>query len=227
MVTRFRNRTEAGQLLAEQLLAYRDRPDVLVLGLPRGGVPVAYEIARALHLPLDICLVRKLGTPRHPELAMGAIASGNVRVLNRDVLQSLHISPEALEQTTQREERELQRRDRCYRGEQPLPVVQDRVVILVDDGLATGSTMRAAITTLRTQNPREIVVAVPLAPASLCRELAQEVDRLVCLLMPESFQAIGFWYDNFTQTTDEEVRQLLGQVARYDEVDYRDLSPSN
>lgn len=208
-LARFQDRTEAGQALATRLKAYADRPDVLVLGLPRGGVPVAYEIAAALHVPLDICLVRKLGVPGHKELAMGAIASGGVRVLNYDVVSWLGISSKTIDEVAAKELRELQRRDRAYRGDRPPPDVRDRTVILVDDGLATGSTMRAAISLLKPQRPAKLIVAVPVAPPEVCRTLQSEVDDVICLMTPENFYAIGVWYENFAQTTDEEVIALL------------------
>ncbi|AFY75858.1 putative phosphoribosyltransferase [Pleurocapsa sp. PCC 7327] len=211
MTTRFRNRTEAGQLLAKKLTAYANRKDVLVLGLPRGGVPVAYEVAKALNAPLDICLVRKLGVPGHKELAMGAIASGGVRVLNYDVVSWLNISGKTIDKVAQKELRELQRRDRAYRGDRPPADARDRTVILVDDGLATGSTMRAAVAVLREQQPKSIVVAVPVAPPDTCKTLSAEVEEVVCLMTPEPFYAIGLWYENFAQTTDEEVRELLNE----------------
>ena len=213
MQTRFRDRTEAGRLLATRLKVYADRADALVLGLPRGGVPVAYEVAQALNLPLDICLVRKLGVPGHKELAMGAIASGGVRVLNYDVLSWLGISDKTLELVAARELRELQRRERAYRGDRPQPEIRDRTVILVDDGLATGATIRAAITVLRSQQPKEIVVAAPVAPVSLYQALEAEVDQVVCLATPEPFYAIGLWYENFAQTTDNQVRDLLAKQS--------------
>lgn len=212
MRTRFRDRTEAGQQLATRLKAgYSNRANTLVLGLPRGGVPVAYEVARALNLPLDICLVRKLGAPGHRELAMGAIASGGVRVLNYDVLSWLNISEKTVEHVADRELRELQRRDRVYRGDRPQPVIQGQTILLIDDGIATGSTMRAAIAILKTQQPQQIVVAIPVAPLGICQALKTEVDHVICLATPEPFYAIGLWYENFAQTTDDEVCKLLAQ----------------
>jgi putative phosphoribosyl transferase len=208
---RFQNRTEAGQQLATRLKAYANRPEVLVLGLPRGGVPVAYEVARALNAPLDICLVRKLGVPGHKELAMGAIASGGVRVLNYDVVSWLGISGKTIDEVAARELKELQRRDRAYRGDRPQPDIRNRIVILVDDGIATGSTIRAAISVLESQNPAYVIVAVPVAPPETCEALKSEVDEVVCLMTPETFYAIGVWYEDFSQTTDEEVRALLAE----------------
>lgn len=208
---RFQNRIEAGQQLATRLKVYADRPNVLVLGLPRGGVPVAYEVAKALHAPLDICLVRKLGVPGHKELAMGAIASGGVRVLNYDVVSWLGISGKTIDEVAARELKELQRRDRVYRGDRPQPEIRDRIVILVDDGIATGSTMRAAISVLERQQPAYLVVAVPVAPPQTCDALRAEIDDVVCLMTPESFYAIGVWYEDFSQTTDDEVSELLAK----------------
>ncbi|MBE9067231.1 phosphoribosyltransferase [Leptolyngbya cf. ectocarpi LEGE 11479] len=211
MKTRFRDRTHAGRELATQLTAYANRSDVLVLGLPRGGVPVAYEVAKALNLTLDICLVRKLGVPGHKELAMGAIASGGVRVLNYDIISWLAISDKTLEHVAARELRELQRRDRSYRGDRPQPEICDRTILLIDDGLATGATMQAAVAVLQQQRPKEIVAAVPVGPRSRCLALEADVDRIVCLTTPEPFYAIGLWYENFAQTTDEQVRNLLAK----------------
>jgi putative phosphoribosyl transferase len=212
MTMKFEDRTEAGRLLASKLTAYANRPDVIVLGLPRGGVPVAFEVARALHVPLDIELVRKLGVPGHKELAMGAIASGNVRVLNQDVIDWLGISTRVIDHVVAKEQEELERRNRVYRGDRPAPNVRNRTVILVDDGIATGATLRAAIAALRQQEPARIVVAVPVAPPSTCNQLQAEVDDVVCVLAPEELYAIGIWYENFSQTTDDEVRDLLARA---------------
>ncbi|MGB8702825.1 MAG: phosphoribosyltransferase [Thermosynechococcaceae cyanobacterium] len=209
MTIRFRDRTEAGQQLATKLSAYAHRADVLVIGLPRGGVPVAAEVATALHAPLDICLVRKLGVPGHQELAMGAIASGGVRVLNDDLLDWLGISDQTIDEVAARELRELERRDHKYRGDRPPPDLRDRTVVLVDDGLATGSTMRAAIAAIRQQSPQRIVVAVPVGASETCEEIRRETDEVVCLRTPDPLYAIGLWYENFAQTTDEEVCKLL------------------
>jgi putative phosphoribosyl transferase len=215
MTSKFRNRAEAGKLLAKQLTIYAKCKEVLVLGLPRGGVPVAFEIANSLNAPLDICLVRKLGVPNHEELAMGAIATGGVRVLNYDVINSLGIDHKIIDEVTAKELRELERRDRAYRGDRPLPEVKNRTVILVDDGIATGSTMLAAIAILQPQRPQRIVVAVPVAPPSTCEQLQAEVDEIVCLVMPESLYAIGIWYEDFSQTTDAEVRELLARQSNF------------
>lgn len=213
MTKRLRNRTEAGQLLAKKFTAYANRPDVIVLGLPRGGVPVAYELAQALKVPLDICLVRKLGVPSHEELAMGAIAGGDVMVINDDVVDWLGISSEIIERVAAKERQELERRDRIYRGNRPFPNVQHHIVILVDDGIATGSTLRAAIATLRQQQPAQIIVAVPVASPLTCNQLKGEVDQVVCLIAPAHLYSISTWYDNFSQTSDEEVCTLLAKAA--------------
>ena len=209
MPTAFRDRTEAGQRLAERLVAYAGRPDVLVLALPRGGVPVASEVARALGVPLDVFVVRKLGVPGHEELAMGAIASGGVCVLNDDVVQALNIPERVIEAVAARERRELGRRERAYRGGRPAPEVRGRTVILVDDGLATGSTMRAAVAALRRRGPARIIVAVPTAAPSTCEEFRHEADECVCDITPDPFYAVGLWYEDFSPTTDDEVRDLL------------------
>lgn len=205
----FKDRTAAGQLLADKLRAYANCPDVLVLALPRGGVPVAKEVAKALNVTLDVFLVRKLGVPGQEELAMGAIASGGVRVLNDKVVQELKISEVALDQVAAIEQQELERRERLYRDERPFPVLHGRTVILVDDGLATGATMRAAIVALRQLQPARIVVSVPISSSETCREIGAMVDDIVCASTPRPFYSVGRWYDNFSQTTDEEVRDLL------------------
>ena len=209
----FRDRTDAGRQLAAKLAAYADRSDVLVLALPRGGVPVAFEVARELHAPLDVFLVRKLGVPGHEELAMGAIASGGVRVLNEDVVRMLRISDDVIDAVGAEERQELERRERTYRGNRPAPDVRGRTVILVDDGLATGSTMRAAIAALRQQRPARIVVAVPVGAPETCAEFQGEADEAVCARTPEPFYAVGLWYGDFSQTTDEEVHDLLERAA--------------
>jgi putative phosphoribosyl transferase len=205
------NRVEAGQKLAAQLSVYSNRPDVLVLGLPRGGVPVAYEIAQALHVPLDIILVRKLGVPGHKELAMGAIASGGIRILNEDVVWGLGVPDQVIDSVAAKEEQELERREQTYRRDRPRLDVRDKTIILVDDGIATGATLRSAIAALRTQRPQRIVVAVGVAPAETCRALEAEVDEVVCLLQPDPFWAVGVWYDEFGAVSDQEVCQLLAQ----------------
>ena len=214
MITQFRNRVEAGQLLARRLIKYANRHDVLVLALPRGGVPVACEVAQALGAPLDVFVVRKLGVPGYEELAMGAIASGGVRVLNASVVESLGISDETIDAVAARELRELHRRERAYRHDLPAPAVQGNTIILVDDGIATGSTMRAAIEALRHLNAARIVVAVPTASLSTVSEMRPEVDELVAVMLPANFSGVGQWYQDFSQTTDEEVRDLLERANR-------------
>ena len=209
----YRDRAEAGRRLAAQLTDYANRSDVLVLALPRGGVPVAYEVARALHTPLDIFLVRKLGVPGHEELAMGAIATGGVRVLNEDVMRYISIPDAAIDAVAAKEQRELERREQLYRGDRPAPDVKGQTVILVDDGLATGSTMRAAAAALRQQKPARIVVAVPVSAVQTCDEYRMGVDEIVCAATPEPFHAVGQWYEDFSQTSDEEVRELLARAA--------------
>ena len=205
----FANRREAGRILASLLMKYAHRDDVIVLALPRGGVPVGFEVARALNVPLDVFIVRKLGVPGHDELAMGAIATGGVRVLNDDVVISLELEPEVIDAVAAREEKELARRERLYRGARPAPDVHGRTVILVDDGLATGSTMRAAVAALRKQGPARIVVAVPVAAPETCEEFKTEVDEAVCAATPRMFNGVGRWYEDFSQTSDEEVHELL------------------
>jgi putative phosphoribosyl transferase len=211
--SRFRDRRDAGRYVAEQLAEYAYHPNVLVLALPRGGVPVGYEVARALDAPLDVFLVRKLGVPGHEELAMGAIASGGVQVLNDEVLRTTNVPDAVIERVARREAGELERREREYRGDRPAPDVRGKTVILVDDGLATGSTMRAAAAALRQQLPARLIVAVPVAAAETCDDLRAEVDSVVCAITPEPFYAVGLWYDEFEQTSDEEVRELLGEVS--------------
>src|ERR1700738_3523807 len=205
----FRDRREAGRLLAAKLSGYANRPDVLVLALPRGGVPVAYEVARALGAPLDVFVVRKLGVPGYEELAMGAVATGGVRVLNEEIVERLSIPNHLIDAVTAHEQQELSRRERLYRGGRPLPRVRDRTVILVDDGLATGATMHAAIEALRQLRPARIVVAGPPAAPQTCEELRAKVDDVICAITPEPFHAVGLWYQDFSQTTDQEVRDLL------------------
>jgi putative phosphoribosyl transferase len=213
MPSRFRNRREAGSLLAGKLAAYANRPDGLVLALPRGGVPVAYEVARALGAPLDVFLVRKLGLPGHQELAMGAVATGGVRVINKLVVRALRIPQELIDAVAAREEEELARQERLYRGDRPPPDIRGRTVILVDDGLATGATMLAAVKALRQQQPARLVVAAPVASRQTCEQLQPEVDDIVCAVTPEPFYAVGLWYGDFSQTTDEEVHDLLERAA--------------
>lgn len=218
----FANRREAGEKLADNLRTYANRADVLVLALPRGGVPVAYEVARALHAPLDVYVVRKLGVPGREELAIGAIASGGVQVLNEELMGTLGIPRSVVETIARREQEELQRRERLYRDAHPLPDVRCRTVILVDDGLATGSTMQAASLALRKMNPSKLIVAVPVGAREICDELRADVDEVVCAITPVPFIAVGAWYADFSQTSDEEVRDLL-QKAGVDDGD--SLSP--
>ena len=208
----FPNRAEAGRRLAERLTAYRSCDDAIVLGLPRGGVPVAYEVAQQLGLPLDVFVVRKLGVPGYEELAMGAIASGNVSVLNEDVMRALPNSEAILEMVIAQEKIELEQREARYRQARPAPDLRGRVVILVDDGLATGATMRAAAAALRKQGVAKIVVAVPVGAPETCQGLESEVDEMICAFMPEFFYGVGQFYEDFSQTTDEEVRELLAKV---------------
>lgn len=209
----FSDRREAGRALGAKLAPYAGRNDVTVLGVPRGGVPVAVEVALALDAPLDVFLVRKLGAPGQEELAMGAIASGGVRVLSPTVIQSLRISADEIERTARREERELRRRELSYRGERPFLDIEGRIAILVDDGLATGSSMRAAVEAARKLKPARIVVAVPVAPPSTAREMRRIADDVVCVATPEPFYSVGRFYEEFDQTTDEEVRELLRTSA--------------
>jgi putative phosphoribosyl transferase len=211
----FRNRSEAGKYLARQLANYANRDDVVVLALPRGGVPVAFEVAKALQAPLDIFLVRKLGIPGHEELAMGAISTGGVRVVNEDVVNYLGIPEDVIDAVAAEELLELGRRERVYRGDRPEPDVRGQTVILVDDGLATGSTMRAAAAALRQQNPARIVVAVPVSAPQTCDEYRMGVDEIICAVTPEPFDGVGKWYTDFSQTTDEEVRELLEKARNW------------
>jgi predicted phosphoribosyltransferase len=204
----FADRRQAGQVLAQKLARYRDDRDVIVLALPRGGVPVAYEVAQALHAPLDVFIVRKLGLPGHEEFAMGAIASGGVMVMNPDVA-AFHVPEAAIEAVIARERAELSRREALYRGDRPPVSLADRIAILVDDGLATGSTMLAAATAVKLQHPKAVVVAVPVAAAETCLAFRSKVDDVVCAMTPEPFRAVGLWYRDFRQVTDEDVRELL------------------
>jgi putative phosphoribosyl transferase len=210
----FQDRLEAGYVLATKLKKYANRDDVVVLALPRGGVPVGYVVAQELNAPLDIFAVRKLGVPGYEELAMGAIATGGVRVLNEDLVEQLNLSSEVIDRVAGREQLELKRRERIYRGDRPPISVRNQIVILIDDGLATGSTMRAAVRALRAWQPARIVVAVPVGPRASCAELMDKADEVVCAAMPEPFRGVGLWYGNFEQTTDREVRELLYQANR-------------
>ncbi len=216
----FANRTEAGQKLALRLKQYANRDDVIVLGAPRGGVPIAFEVATDLRAPLDVFMLRKLGVPGREEFAFGAIASGGVRILDRDTVEGLGLTEAVIERVTATEEQELDRRERAYRGGRPPLNVVGRTVILVDDGIATGASMRAAIHALRQMNPARIVIAIPVAPAATCKRLQSAVDELVCLEMPEPFFGVGQFYDDFSQVSDEEVRDLLDNAVRQREPQY-------
>jgi putative phosphoribosyl transferase len=213
MITPFLDRHDAGMRLAAELEEYAHRPDVLVLALPRGGVPVGYEVARALGVPLDVLVVRKLGVPQHEELAMGAVASGGVRVLQDDLIRELRIPASTVDLVTAAETWELERRERAYRGARPMRDVRGKTVILVDDGLATGSTMRAAVAALRLQHPKRIIVAVPVAARAACEAMHDVADECVCVRAAEPFYAVGLWYRDFTPTLDAEVRALLTAAA--------------
>ncbi|HEY5811852.1 MAG TPA: phosphoribosyltransferase [Terrimicrobiaceae bacterium] len=204
----FCDRSAAGRELAELLRQYANRTDVLILALPRGGVPVAFEVAKALNVPLDIFVVRKLGLPANEELAMGAVASGDVRVLNDEVVRSFEVTEDVIQAVAEKEEIELKRREDLYRGDNPVPDPSDKIILLIDDGIATGSTMRAAVAALRQKHPARIVVAVPVAPPSTCENLQAEADEVISVLAPHPFYAVGQWYRTFDQTTDREVREL-------------------
>ena len=210
MSKKFSNRIQSGQMLAQHLQAYANIENVLVLALPRGGVPIAFEVAKHLNAALDVCIVRKLGVPGHKELAMGAIASEKTIVFNQDIIDLLGIDQAKITAVVNQELRELRRRDQVYRSNKPAINVKDKIVILIDDGIATGATMRAALTIIQQQQPAKIVVAVPVAPLNICEELRLEVDDVVCLQCPENMSAIGLWYEDFSQTTDNEVRAFLG-----------------
>jgi predicted phosphoribosyltransferase len=210
----FHDRRDAGRLLAAKLSAFAGDTSTIVLGLPRGGVPVAYEVARALRAPLDVFVVRKLGVPGQRELAMGAIASGGVRVINDEVIQTLKLPASTVEAVALREQPELERQQRLYRGDAALPDFAGRTVIVVDDGLATGSSMRAGVRAIRQSNPRRIVIAVPVGAADTCRSLQADADEMICLYAPESFYSVSNWYEEFSQTSDDEVRELLSDAVR-------------
>ena len=209
----FKDRTDAGKKLAKELLKYANRSDVLILALPRGGVPVAFEVAKELNVKLDVFIVRKLGVPQNEELAMGAIASDNIRVLNEDVVRSFQIPENVIDNVTANELKELERRERAYRKNRPKPEISGKTVILIDDGLATGATMWAATAALKTKNPAKIVIAVPTAATDTCRAFKEKVDEIICIATPEPFYGVGAWYGDFSQTTDEEVCKLLEKAA--------------
>lgn len=210
----FGNRSEAGKVLARRLQHYKDRSDVLVLSLPRGGVPVAYEVALELNAPLDVFTVRKLGVPGHQELAMGAIATGGLRILNEGVIRELGISQQVIDMVSETEAQELERRDQIYRSDRPAPPIENRIVIIVDDGLATGSSMKAAVRALRQQNPARLVVAIPTAPLETCEELREVADEVIWAVTPDPFFAVGASYADFSQVTDDEVRDLIQRAAK-------------
>jgi predicted phosphoribosyltransferase len=209
----YQDRTTAGQTLASQLSHYSETPDLLVLGLPRGGVPVAYEVAKALAAPLDIFVVRKIGVPGYEELALGAVASGGVRVLNDEVVSQLGVGSETIEALTEEKQHEVAEREQWYRGDRPMPTIAGRTVILVDDGLATGATMRAAVSAVRQQQAARVVVAVPVGASQVCQEMRQQADEVICAMTPPILGGIGAWYNDFNQTPDEEVQQLLAQAG--------------
>ena len=213
MAAQFADRAEAGKVLATKLSAYANAPNALVLALPRGGVPVAYEVAIRLKLPLDVMIVRKLGVPGREEMAFGAIASGDVRLLNPDIVRSWQISKREIDAITARELRELERREFAYRDDRPKPAIKGKTILLIDDGVATGATMHAAVAALRQQQPARIVVAVPTAAPSTCAEFRAEVDEMICVITPDPFEAVGLWYEDFSQTTDDQVRDLLRRAA--------------
>lgn len=211
----FNDRVDAGRKLAKDLLKYANRSDVLILALPRGGVPVAFEVAKELNVKMDVFIVRKLGVPGNEELAMGAIASDNIRVLNEDVVMSFQIPERVIDMVAENERKELERRERAYRGDRPKPEIEGSTVILIDDGLATGATMRAAAAALKTKNPAKIVIAVPTAAPDICEIFRKEVDEIICLATPEPFYGVGAWYEDFSQTTDKEVCELLDKARNF------------
>ncbi len=209
LIKRFTDRSEAGLFLAEKLKDYKGKPDVIVLALPRGGVPVGYEVAKMLSVPLDVLIVRKLGVPGQEELAMGAVASGGEAVFNKDVIAMLQIKKSDIEAVIEAERVELKRRELAYRGAHPFPKLENKTIILVDDGIATGATMRAAIQSLKKQNPAKLIVATPVGETQVCQQMASMVDEVICLLTPEFFSSVGQWYQAFPQTTDKEVSTCL------------------
>lgn len=215
----FQNRTDAGRKLADDLTKYVARPNVIVLALPRGGVPVAFEVARELRVPMDIFIVRKLGVPGHEEMAMGAIASSGVRVLNRDIVRALRINEDEIQKVAEKEQQELTRREQAYRGNRPQLDLRGCTVILVDDGLATGASMQAAVEAVRQQQPQQLIIAVPVASPDVCESFREMVDEIVCFATPEPFYAVGLWYRDFSQTTDLEVQTFLEKSIHFE--DYR------
>jgi len=210
----FNDRADAGKKLAKKLSEYANRSDVIILALPRGGVPVAFEVAKELNVKMDVFIVRKLGVPGNEELAMGAIASDNIRVLNEDVIRSFQIPQSVIDEVVVNELRELERRERLYRGNRPKPDISGSTVILIDDGLATGATMRAAAAAVKTKNPAKIVIAVPTAASDTCSPFENEVDKTICVATPEPFYGVGAWYEDFSQTTDKEVCELLNKATK-------------
>jgi putative phosphoribosyl transferase len=210
----FNDRADAGKRLAERLSEYANREDILILALPRGGVPVAFEVAKELNVKMDVFIVRKLGVPGNEELAMGAIASGNIRVLNEDVIRSFHIPQKVIDEATANELRELERRERIYRRNRPTPKISGSTVILIDDGLATGATMHAAVAAVKSKNPAEVIIAVPVAAPDTCSAFRNDVDEVICVGTPEPFYGVGAWYEDFSQTTDKEVCELLDRAEK-------------
>jgi predicted phosphoribosyltransferase len=210
----FNDRVDAGRRLAKKLSEYSNREDVLILALPRGGVPVAFEVAKALNVKMDVFIVRKLGVPGNEELAMGAIASDNIRVLNEDVIRSFRIPERVIDEVAADELKELERREHLYRGNRPKPKITGSTVILIDDGLATGATMRAAADAVKTKDPAKIIIAVPTAAPDTCSDFKAEVDEIICFATPEPFYGVGAWYEDFSQTTDREVCELLDKAAK-------------
>jgi len=215
MMAYFTDRIHAGQLLAKKLKAYANKPDTLLLGLPRGGVPVAFEVAKILHLPLDCIIVRKLGLPGHEELAMGAISIEGITVFNDEIVKTYGISPRFIKSLIKQKKEEIALRNQLYRNNNPLPDITGKVIILIDDGLATGATMRAGISVVRTLKPKTLIVAIPVSPSDTCAELTKEVDKMICLKTPEPFYGVGLWYDNFAQTSDKEVQKLLHEAKAF------------
>ncbi|KTC68338.1 phosphoribosyltransferase [Legionella birminghamensis] len=214
LMEKYSNRRQAGKVLASHLEKFKDSNSI-ILGLPRGGIPVAFEVAKALRLPMDVFIVRKLGVPGYEELAMGAIASGGIFFINQDLVKSLNISSSDIEHVIEEEMRELKRREKVYRGDRPLPGLKNKTVILIDDGIATGASMKAAMEAIKTQQPASLVIAIPVADPSICKEFADLVDEVICPLQPYRFQAVGLWYEDFTQTSDDEVINLYNLSLQF------------